>query len=185
MALFTQKAITDTFVGLLNEKRLDKITVKDIVEKCGVSRKTFYYYFDDIYDLLEKSLEDLKRESVSRIDDIDSFEAELLNLADFVIKNKKAVYHIYNSVSREKLEDYLYESALPVISKTIDARLKGTTYSKEDADIVSMVCTNAFTSCVLRWIKEGMTSDFEYILKRIAAIFDGALESAAAKAKNQ
>lgn len=183
MAQFTKKAITDTFLELLNEKRLDRITVKDIVEKCGVSRKTFYYYFDDIYDLLEKCLEDLKQTSVSKINDISSFEAELQRLAEFVMNNKKAVYHIYNSVSRDKLEDYLYESALPVISGTMNEKLKKSSYSKEDIEIVSMVCANAFTSCVLRWVKEGMTADFNYILKRIAVLIEDSLDSAVEKAK--
>lgn len=185
MAQFTQKAITDTFIELLNEKRLDRITVKDIVAKCGVSRKTFYYYFDDIYDLLEKLLEDMKRESVSRIDDIDSFEAELSRLAEFVMSNKKAVYHIYNSVSRDKLEDYLYESAQPVIGKTIKAKLRNTGCPEEDMNIIIMVCTNAFTSCVLRWIKEGMPADFDFILKKIAVLFEKALESAASDYENK
>lgn len=178
MAGFTKKAITDTFIGLLNEKRLDRITVKDIVAKCGVSRKTFYYYFDDIYDLLEKYLDEMKQEAVMKIKDTRSFEAELLRLAEFVMNNKKAVCHIYNSVSRDKLEDYLYESTLPVISETITERLKGSTYPKEDIEIISMVCTNAFTSCVLRWIKDGMNADFENTIKRMAALFEKALDSA-------
>ncbi len=183
MAQFTKKAITDTFLELLNEKRLDRITVKDIVARCGVSRKTFYYYFDDIYDLLEKCLEDMKQEAVSKINDIDSFEAELLRLAGFVLNNKKAVYHIYNSVSRDKLEDYLYESAMPVISDNLSKRLRGASYSDEDIEIISMVCTSAFTSGALRWIKEGMTADFEHILKRVAVMFENSVESAVNRAK--
>lgn len=184
MAQFTKKAITDTFLELLNEKRLDRITVKDIVAKCGVSRKTFYYYFDDIYDLLEKNLEDLKQESVSKIEDINSLENELSSLAEFVINNKKAVYHIYYSVSRDKLEDYLYESALPVITEAINKRLEKSNYSKEDIEILGKVCANAFTSCALRWIKEGMTADFETILKKIAGFIEDALDAAVKKALN-
>lgn len=183
MAQFTKKAIIDTFLELLNEKRLDRITVKDIVAKCGVSRKTFYYYFDDIYDLLEKCLEDLKQETIPKIDDISSFESELSRLAEFVVNNKKAVYHIYNSVSRDKLEDYLYESALPVISKTMKKRLSKSAYSDEDIGIISMVCANAFTGCILRWIKNGMTADFEYILKRAAVMIEASLNSAVERAE--
>ena len=184
MAGFTKKAITDTFIGLLNEKRLDRITVKDIVAKCGVSRKTFYYYFDDIYDLLEKYLDEMKQEAVMKIKDTRSFEAELLRLAEFAINNKKAVYHIYNSISRDMLEDYLYESTLTVINEIITERFKKTAYPKEDIEIISMVCTNAFTSCVLRWIKDGMTDGFENTIKRMAALFEKSLDSAVNKANN-
>ena len=41
MANFTKKAIRDSFVKLLNEKPISQITVKDIVEDCGVNRNTF------------------------------------------------------------------------------------------------------------------------------------------------
>ena len=43
MANFTKKAIRDSLVKLLNEKPLSKITVRDIVDDCGVNRNTFYY----------------------------------------------------------------------------------------------------------------------------------------------
>ena len=49
MAQFTRTAIVNSFIRLLNEKPLDKITVKDIVDDCGVNRNTFYYHFQDIY----------------------------------------------------------------------------------------------------------------------------------------
>lgn len=185
MAVFTKNAIIQSFLKLLNEKRLDRITVKDIVVDCGVSRKTFYYYFDDIYDLLEKVLEDLKRESVEKITNFESFEAELMKLAEFVMNNKKAVYHIYNSVSREKLEDYLYESSLPIIESTIKKKVENIKYFEDDVDILSRVCANAFTSCMLRWMKDGMSADFEHELKRIALMFEDSLQYALIRAANQ
>ena len=53
MASFTRKAIMEAFVVLLNEKPLNKITIKDIVEACGINRNTFYYHFQDVPDLIE------------------------------------------------------------------------------------------------------------------------------------
>ncbi len=53
MAQFTKTAIIESFLRLLETRSIEKITVKDIVEDCGVNRKTFYYYFKDIYDLTE------------------------------------------------------------------------------------------------------------------------------------
>ena len=50
----TKKLIFDTFIEQLEKKPFDKITVKDIVESCGINRNTFYYYYSDIYDLLEE-----------------------------------------------------------------------------------------------------------------------------------
>lgn len=178
MSRFTRDAIKDSFIKLLGEKRLDHITVKDIVVDCGVSRKTFYYYFEDIYDLLEKCMADLTRESLEHVVDLESFEKELLKIVEFVMNNKKAVYHLYYSLSRETLEDYLFNSSIAPIKEVVRHRSIGTGCSEEDIDILSKLCANAFTSCVLRWIKEGMRSDFEYILRRISIMFSNSLTTA-------
>ena len=54
MASFTKRAIIESFIRQLQNKPADKITVKDIVEDCGISRNTFYYHFKDIYEVLEE-----------------------------------------------------------------------------------------------------------------------------------
>ena len=36
---------------LLNERPLDKITVREIAAECGISRNTFYYHFEDMNGL--------------------------------------------------------------------------------------------------------------------------------------
>ena len=46
MATFTRKAIMQTFLHILKNKPLDRITVKDICEQCEINRNTFYYYFN-------------------------------------------------------------------------------------------------------------------------------------------
>lgn len=53
MSGFTKEIIARTFTELLDEKPMSKITVKDIVERCGVNRNTFYYHFRDIPDVVE------------------------------------------------------------------------------------------------------------------------------------
>ena len=52
----TELAIITAFWQLLEEKPYNKITVKNIVERCDINRNTFYYHFQDIPDLLYKSL---------------------------------------------------------------------------------------------------------------------------------
>ena len=44
MAQFTKRAIVESFIRLLNEKPLDKITVKEILDYCGINRNTIYYH---------------------------------------------------------------------------------------------------------------------------------------------
>ena len=53
MAHLTEAAIQDTFLKLLSEQPFDKITVTQLVEECQITRRTFYYHYSDLYELLD------------------------------------------------------------------------------------------------------------------------------------
>ncbi len=63
MSLLTEKPWQHPLRKLLEKKTLDKITVKDITDDCGVNRQTFYYHFHDVYDLVEWILQKKRRSS--------------------------------------------------------------------------------------------------------------------------
>lgn len=44
MSQVTKRALAASLIKLLSQKPLDKVTVKDIIEDCGVNRQTFYYH---------------------------------------------------------------------------------------------------------------------------------------------
>ena len=54
----TKNVIRKGFIELLEQRSLDKISVVDIAEHCGINRNTFYYYYCDIYALIREILED-------------------------------------------------------------------------------------------------------------------------------
>ena len=60
MSKYTQGAFIDSFWMLLEEKSLDKISVKDIIETAQINRNTFYYHFDDISSFYEEYCSRLK-----------------------------------------------------------------------------------------------------------------------------
>lgn len=72
MKEFTKAAIADTFMELLQEHTIDHITVKDLAEKCGINRQTFYYHFADIYDLMEWTLDNELKKFLERYDKTDA-----------------------------------------------------------------------------------------------------------------
>ena len=60
----TRERIARSFIRLMTQKRWDKVTVREICAEADITRGTFYQYFDDIYDLMERIqnrlLEDLR-----------------------------------------------------------------------------------------------------------------------------
>ena len=89
MSQFTKKAIIDAFVELISERPLSKITVKDIVTRCGVNRNTFYYYFEDIYALIDElfQLETEKAQAVDKaLTHISASPKTRKQIKDFLVK---------------------------------------------------------------------------------------------------
>lgn len=56
MAHLTEAAIQDAFLKLLSEQPFDKITVTQLVDECQITRRTFYYHYSDLYELLDTIL---------------------------------------------------------------------------------------------------------------------------------
>ena len=57
MNQLTKDAIAKALTDLLQERPIEKITIKDITDRCGINRQTFYYHFSDIYDLMEWTMD--------------------------------------------------------------------------------------------------------------------------------
>ena len=120
MSGFTKEIIIKTLFELLNEKALGKITVKDIVERCGVNRNTFYYHFRDISDVVEYALlREVDHVFESQVD-VGSVLEGLEVLVNLMGENKKAMLHIYCSVQRDvftnaldKMCDYIVMVPFP------------------------------------------------------------------------
>lgn len=50
----TKRLIEDSFIELLSQKSIKNVTVSEIAENCGISDRTFYYYFHDKFELVEE-----------------------------------------------------------------------------------------------------------------------------------
>lgn len=53
MPIRMKEIIADAAKKLVIEKKIKRLTVKDIVAECGITRQTFYYHFDDIPALIQ------------------------------------------------------------------------------------------------------------------------------------
>ena len=97
MSQITKRALEASLKQLLLTKPLDKITVTDICEDCGISRMTFYYHFKDIYDLVEWVCLEDARVALDGKKTYDTWEEGYLRIFDAVLENKP---FILNEIGR-------------------------------------------------------------------------------------
>lgn len=74
----TKKAIKNAFAELMSEKEISEITVKDIAETADVNRKTFYNYYNSVYDIVNEIENELVLAFDSVLSNID-FKQEMQN----------------------------------------------------------------------------------------------------------
>lgn len=84
---YTRMVLKDSLIALLEVKPLTKITVKEICEKADVNRSTFYAHYQDQYDLLEKTEEEVIRNIEKALNEYDvSKDEESLELVEILLK---------------------------------------------------------------------------------------------------
>lgn len=177
MAQQTKKVIRETFVALLNERPLDKISVVDIAERCGINRNTFYYYYCDIYDLLSEVLQLEMEKLAARSVNAATWQNACLDSLAFVRENRRAIYHLYNSTNRDLLERYIFDAAYPTMRAGICRTAEGLDVREHDVDLLAKFYTAALQGLVAHWLRCGMKTDVEQEIAEIDRFISGNLRA--------
>ena len=178
MSNTTKRALEDSLKKLLLSKPLDKITINDLTTDCGISRMTFYYHFQDIYDLAEWAcVEDGKRALQDKCT-YDTWQEGLEQIFEVVLKNKPFITNVYHSVSKEKIENYLYKLTYELIIGVVEEKSKGTGLSEENKSFIADFHKYGFVGLMLDWIKDEMKQEPEALVNRFALVIQDDLPSA-------
>lgn len=167
MANFTGKAIKETFADMLEEQPLSEITVKDIVEKCGISRNTFYYHYQDIPALIEEIVKEEAQEIIRTYPTVTTIVECFDAVTAFASHRRKAIMHIYRSVNRDAFERNLMEVCQYFVQSYAD-----TTLAQEQLALADKQTIVDFYKCVcfgltIDWLNHGMTEEYSHSIRRI------------------
>lgn len=179
----TKRALAASIATLLEKKPLDRITIKDITDECGVTRNTFYYHFQDVYDLLSyifrEQADMMLREYAGGEDWKDFF----LNILTYLNENRKMIENVYYSIRQEELEAYIKKVVGMYALQIIEIQNKGTEVNELAKKTVADFYQNAFVGATLQWIKEGMKTEPELLADLYDSMFQGTVKAAIASAE--
>ncbi len=176
MSNFTERAIKETLIKLLNDRPLSQITVKDIVEECGINRNSFYYHFQDLPSLVEEIITEEAENIIKEYPSVDSIEDCLKAGVQFAVKNRKAVLHIYNSSNRDLYEQHMWRVCQHVVSRYIDTAVGGRQLRDNDKKILIRYYKCMCFGQVMEWLDGGMKEDIMSSFSRICELKKGMLE---------
>lgn len=167
MPNFTKKAIKETFIKLLDERPLNQITVKDIVEDCGINRNSFYYHYADLPALLEEVVAEDLKEIMESHPTVASLEEGFDTVVESILRRKRAVLHIYNSLSRDVFERYLMDVCLYVVKTYVEADFAGRPVDERDMETIIRYHKCECFGNIIDWLNGGMKDDISAYFHRI------------------
>ena len=181
---YTRNMIRNVFIEMLDERPFDEITVTDLVTRCEINRKTFYYYYQDLYAVLTEIFESELETVLGGVKEHVTWEEGIAQAMQIALRHKRAVYHVYHSMQRESLEKYLYNVAGEVMRRYVERQSAGIHASQGDKDIISQFYQSALTEMVLNWIGQGMKEDGLEMITRIGQLFDGNIRASLKRSEN-
>ncbi len=160
----TKRALVNAFWELTREKELHKIKIKDVTDRAGVYRSTFYLHFVDILDLLEQE-EDLLVEKwqihAAHVPDLSSSNELFLTLSNYYIENGDKVFTLLNNRAYSKYEEKMKDSIRKMIySQYAPANVTSFEYSFEFYidGIIGSLC---------KWHSEGQSEDVNVVIAQM------------------
>lgn len=178
MSEITKHALEASLKRLLLQKPLNKITISDITEDCGVNRMTFYYHFKDIYDLVEWSCMEDARRALDGKKTYNTWQEGFLQIFQAVRENKPFIMNVYHSVSREQVENYLYEVTYHLLIGVVEEKAVGMSVRQEDKEFIAHFYKYAFVGIMLDWIRGDMKADPQAIIDKLSLTIHGSISSA-------
>ena len=169
----TKKALAAVLKTKLCHKPLSKITVSEIIADCEVNRKTFYYHFQDIYDLLHWMLDQEAIEIVKNFDLITDYEEAIHFILDYVEENEHILNCMFDSMGRDQLKRFFYSDFIGIARKLILSVEAETGYELDEPfrDFLSRFYTEAIAGILTEWIQDNQKYSRQTALEYISLIF--------------
>lgn len=171
MAIATKKLLADGLKELLKKRTLDKITVKELVATCGVNRQTFYYNFQDIYELLEWIFVEEGNRLRQETADISDWKERLHVIVDEINQedNRRLILNAFYSVNPMQIDQFMQNYFRPSVEEIITENIRGVEISDEDREFMIRMYDLFWVDLIMRWIQTGMdmsemTGDIEKII---------------------
>ena len=175
----TKKLLSMSLKKLLTGRTLDGITIQDLVNDAEVSRKTFYYHFQDIYDLLDWVLLDEGKRLLEGRATADTWQQGMRSVFDYLQENRAMILNVYRSVQKDGdlLKEHVSRLVQPLVQQVFDAQPDSGRVAEEDRELILRLYSFGLVELCLHWIGRGMKPDADRLMDQLERIFSGSMES--------
>jgi AcrR family transcriptional regulator len=175
----TALLFNEALLQLLQVKDFEFITVKDVCEKAGVNRSTFYLHYDNTNDLLKECIENINKKFIQSFDNgvKDKFNLTSKDTSDLVlitpdyltpylefIKSNKIVLKAYYNHPELMGSNTVYNKMFEKIFKPI---LKRFSISDQESEYMMAYYLSGVMAIVMKWVEGGCKEETSEIVNLI------------------
>lgn len=176
----TEQKIITAFSELLAEKQYSSITVKDIIERCGINRNTFYYHFENIPDLMTRIIKSKIDGIIQQIEPLSSYDAPLdcvKPIAAIALDCRKQILHVYHSVERETFINGFDYLCTYITESYFKSKFKQTTQKipPDDYKLLVRFYKSILFGILVDWLHSGLKYDIIKEIERLNTIKIGSI----------
>lgn len=170
----TKQMLCNALITLSEKKPFSKISVSEIVNLCELNRKTFYYHFADVYDLLEWHLNNEINTSISAFDTIYDLESTITYAVNYMNQHPYLKKFIQDPLAKEKISNLLYEILSPILYDMIQhlETTHGKSMDHEFEEFLIKYFTRITVLSILDAIENPNNYDIEKTKQYISALFN-------------
>jgi len=176
----TKLLMAQTLKKLIKDRPFSKITVQDIVAECNINRNTFYYHFENNYDLLYFAYE----QEIKNI--AESFQAakasipQAMNFVlDYIDKNIPLCQCAYESLGEQQLKNIFEKDLHDFVRATIEyySSQSSKDFSEDFKSFVGYSYTNLLSTQIIWYIRHNGDLDKEIFRQCLQTFFTASLKS--------
>ncbi len=170
---YTKNLIKQEFIKLLNKKSLHNITVTEIAKQCKIERKTFYYHYENLPQLVKEIFDEDLEDVIKEFNETLSWEESFISAEKFILENKKVVKHMYESDYKVELEKYIFSISGEIMRKYVRRVAKDTKAQEIDIKLIAYFYQCALSSSLVEWVATDMKTDPKLVTRRLGKLMDG------------
>lgn len=175
----TKKILAMSLKKLLAQRPLDDITIQDLVNDAQVSRKTFYYHFRDIYDLLDWVFVDEGKRVLEGRPSAETWQQAMRNVFSYFGENRAMILNVCRCVQKDSgpLKEHVTRLIQPLLQQIFDAQPNRERVTEEDRAFILELYSYGLVELFLNWINRGMKPEASRLMDQIERLFSGSMES--------
>lgn len=158
--LRTRERLGDALIALMRERNFDDITVKDVLDRAGVSRATFYVHYSDKDDLFLSDVEDFLKNVSTALKRQGANPKRLLPVQEFFVHIRNAHELYVAFVKSGKIHDFR-ALGQGLFARSIEERLQMSAVPQDpiSRSAHAHALAGCFFSLLDWWIDKGMKAD--------------------------